>query len=176
MVSLRCKILVKEELNKLGLYHFTVELGMVEIYGDIHPSQLFQLEENLLKAGLEVLDNKKSILVERIKNLIIEMIHYSDKTPKVNFSWFIVEKLGYNYSYLSHVFVEINGTSINKFIIKHKIEKIKELLLYDELSINEISCKLNYSNVAHLSNQFKKITGLTPTYYRKLKHSRFDEL
>jgi AraC-like DNA-binding protein len=172
MVSLRCKMMVKEELKKLGLQYVVVDLGTVEILEDITAEQHEQLKANLLKSGLELLDNKKSILIEKIKNVIIEMIHYSDELPKVNYSEFLGEKLGYDYTYLSNIFSEVKGITIQQFIIIHKIERVKELLLYDELNLTEISYKLHYSSVAHLSNQFKKITGLSPSFYKQLKQKR----
>lgn len=176
MVSLRCKLMVKEELQKLGLHYVIVDLGMVEILEDISLEQRKQLKENLLKSGLELLDDKKSILIEQIKNIIIEMIHYTDELPKVNYSDFLSEKLGYDYTYLANIFSEVKGITIQQFIIIHKIEKVKELLIYDELNLTEISYKLHYSSVAHLSNQFKKITGLTPTFYKQLKDKRKQNL
>ncbi len=172
MVSLRCKLMVREELEKLGLHYTTLDLGMVEILEDLSAVQHELLKQNLLKSGLELLDDKKSILIEKIKNLIIEMIHYSDELPKVNYSDYISEKLGYDYTYLSNSFSEVKGVTIQQFIIMHKIEKVKELLLYDELNLTEISYKLHYSSVAHLSNQFKKVTGLSPTFYKQLKQKR----
>ena len=165
-------MLVKEELIKLGLRYVVIDLGMVEILEDITDIQRNQLKENLLKFGLELMDDKKSILIERIKNVVIEMIHYSDELPPVNYSDYISEKLGYDYSYLSNIFSEVKGITISHFIINHKIERVKELLLYDELNLTEISYKLNYSSVAHLSNQFKKVTGLSPTFFKKLKDKR----
>lgn len=176
MVSLRCKLMVKEELKKLGLHYVIVDLGMIEILEDISEEQRILLKERLKKSGLELLDNKKSILIDKIKSLIIEMIHYSDELPNVNYSDYLSEKLGYDYTYLSNVFSEVKGTTIQHFIILHKIEKVKELLIYDELSLTEISYKMHYSSVAHLSNQFKKITGLTPTYYKHLKNKRRQNL
>lgn len=172
MVSLRCKMLVKEELSKLGIRYAIVELGMVEILEDITHEQREQLREVLLKSGLELLDNKRSILIEKIKNVIVEMIHYTEKLPNINYSDYLSEKLGYDYTYLANVFSEVKGITIQQFIIFHKIEKVKELLLYDELNLTEISYKLDYSSVAHLSNQFKKVTGLTPSFYKKLKQKR----
>ena len=172
MVSLRCKMMVKEELKKLGLRYVFVDLGVVEVLEDITPEQHDQLKINLLKSGLELLDNKKSILIERIKGVIVEMIHYMDELPKENYSDFICSKLDYDYTYLSNIFSEVKGITIQQFIIIHKIEKVKELLLYDELSLTEISYKLHYSSVAHLSNQFKKITGLSPSFYKQLKMKR----
>ena len=172
MVSLRCKMMVKEELKKLGLNYVIVDLGMVEILEDITEFQHKELKNNLLKSGLELLDDKKSILIEKIKNLITEMIHYSDELPKENYSDYISEKLNYNYTYLANTFSEVQGITIQQYIILHKIERVKELLLYDELNLTEISYKLNYSSVAHLSNQFKKVTGLSPSFYKQLKQNR----
>lgn len=165
-------MMVKEELKKLGLHYVIVDLGMVEILEDISLEQREQLKVNLLKSGLELLDDKKSILIEKIKNVITEMIHYSDELPKVNYSDYISEKLGYDYTYLANTFSEVKGITIQQFIIIHKIEKVKELLLYDELNLTEISYKLHYSSAAHLSNQFKKVTGLSPSYYKQLKQKR----
>src|ERR1035438_9130087 len=172
MVSLRCKMVVKAELEKLGLRYVVVDLGMVEILEDITKKQHDQLKENLLRSGLVLLDDKKSILIERIKNVVIQMIHYADELPSVNYSDYISEKLGYDYTYLANIFSEVKGITIEHFIINHKIERVKELLVYDELSLTEISYKLNYSSVAHLSNQFKKVTGLTPSFFKKLKDMR----
>lgn len=176
MVSLRCKILVKQELDKLSLKHAIVELGTVEILGKFSNEQRSLLRANLLKSGLELLDDKKSILVDRIKNVIIEMIHYSEEIPKVNYSDYISEKLDYDYTYLANTFSDVKGITIQQFIILNKIEKVKELILYDELSLSEISYKLHYSSAAHMSNQFKKITGLTPSFYKKLKEKRNSNL
>lgn len=172
MVSLRCKMVVKEELKKLGLRYVAVDLGTVEILEDITLEQREQLKKNLLRSGLELLDDKKNILIEKIKNVIIEMIHYSDELPKVNYSDYISEKLEYDYTYLANTFSEVKGITIQQFIIIHKIERVKELLLYDELNLTEISYKLHYSSVAHLSNQFKKITGLSPSFYKRLRKKR----
>lgn len=176
MVSLRCKMMVKDELKKLGLRYISVELGTAEIMEDISQEQHDQLKENLLKSGLELLDDKKSILIEKIKNLIIEMIHYSDELPDVNYSDYISEKLNYDYTYLSNIFTEVKGITIQQFIIAHKIEKVKELLLYDELNLTEIAYRLHYSSVAHLSNQFKKVTGLSPSFFKQLKQKRQQNL
>jgi AraC-like DNA-binding protein len=176
MVSLRCKMVVKQELNKLGLHYVNVDLGTIEILEEISTTQRDQLRNNLKGFGLELLDDKQKILIEKIKNVIIEMIHYSDEVPKVNYSDYIGEKLGYDYSYLANTFSEVKGITIQQFIIINKIERVKELLLYDELNLTEISYRLHYSSVAHLSNQFKKVTGLTPTFYKKLKKKRFGNL
>jgi AraC-like DNA-binding protein len=172
MVSLRCKMLVKEELKKIGLSYVTVDLGVVEILEDITSEQHDLFKARLSVSGLELLDDKKSILIEKIKNVIVEMIHYSESLPKLNYSDYISQKLNYDYTYLSNIFSEVKGITIQQFIIIHKIERVKELLLYDELNLTEIAEKLNYSSVAHLSNQFKKITGLSPSYYKLLRQKR----
>lgn len=164
-------MMVKAELEKLGLTSTDIELGMVELPG-ITIKQRECLKVNLLKSGLELLDDKKTILIEKIKNVIVEMIHHSDEVPKVNYSDYISEKLNYNYTYLANIFSEVQGITIQQYIIIHKIERVKELLLYDELNLAEISYLLHYSSAAHLSNQFKKITGLTPSFYKKLKQKR----
>jgi len=176
MVSLRCKMMVKTELEKLGIPFKTIDLGVVETMGNIDDDQREILSKNLLRSGLQLLDDKKSILIEKIKNVITEMIHYADELPDVNYSDYISEKLGYDYTYLANTFSEVKGITIQHFIIVNKIEKVKELLLYDELNLTEISYKLNYSSVAHLSNQFKKITGLTPSFYKQLKQKRMENL
>lgn len=163
---------VKDELQKLGLNSDSVELGMVEVEDDITDEQIEIFANNLKKSGLELLDDKRNILVEKIKNVIIEMVHFQDDMPQMNDSDYISEKLGYDYTYLSNTFSEVKGITIQQYIIKHKIERVKELLLYDELTLTEIAWKLDYSSVAHLSNQFKKVTGLTPTYFKELKNKR----
>jgi YesN/AraC family two-component response regulator len=164
--------MVKHELEKLGLHYISVELGMIEIIEDISESQKQELKSNLAVSGLELLDDKKSILVDKIKNVIIEMIHYSDEVPNVNYSDYIAEKLDYDYTYLSNLFSEVKGITIQHFIIKHKIERAKELILYNQLNLTEIAYKLHYSSVAHLSNQFKKVTGHSPTFYKKIGQKR----
>ncbi len=176
MVSLRCKMVVKSELKKLGLHFVNVDLGMITVLENISDHQRAELKNNLLKTGLEVLDDKKSILIEKIKNVVIEMVHYDEDLPKLNYSDYISEKLGYDYTYLANTFSEIKGITIQQFIIINKIERAKELLIYDELSLTEISYKLHYSSVAHLSNQFKKVTGLTPSFYKELKDKRMKNL
>jgi len=165
-------MMVKDELKKLGLHYIVVELGTIEIMEELSDDMREELRKNLAHSGLELLDDKKSILIEKIKNLIIEMIHYSDNLPEVNYSTYISDKLDYDYTYLANVFSEIQGTTIQQYIIVNKIERVKELLLYGELNLTEISYKLNYSSVAHLSNQFKKVTGLTPTYFKKMKDKK----
>lgn len=169
-------MMVHEELKKLDLEPLSVELGFVEMADEIPPFQLDLLRNNLLLSGLELLDDKRSILIEKIKNLVTEMIHYSDEFPDDNYSDFISRKLGYDYTYLSNTFSEVKGITLQQFIIINKIERVKELLLYDELNIVEISRKLHYSSASHLSNQFKKITGLTPSYFKKIKQLRSGNL
>ncbi len=172
MVSLRCKMIVISELKNVGLRNCNVELGVIEILDECSQQQLAELDINLRKAGLEIIDDQRAILIEKIKNVVIEMIHYSDDLPLMNYSDFISEKLEYDYTYLSNMFSEITGITIQHFIILHKIEKVKELILYDELSLTEISFRLHYSSVGHLSNQFKKITGLTPSFFKKIGSKR----
>src|SRR5450759_2830376 len=172
MVSNRCKIAVKEELKKLGLHFIIVDLGEVEIMENLSEEQREQVNIALFSIGLELMDDKRAILIEKIKNVIIEMIHYSDELPKTNYSDYISAKLNYEYKYLSNLFSEVKSITIQQFIIIHKIERAKELLIYDELNLTEISYKLDYSSVAHLSNQFKKITGLSPSHFKQLKDKR----
>ncbi|WP_160129462.1 helix-turn-helix domain-containing protein [Kordia antarctica] len=176
MVSLRCKLMVKLEIEKLGLQYTSIQLGMIEINENITDEVKEKLKLNLAVSGLELLDDKKSILIDKIKTIVIEMIHYSDEVPRVNFSDFISKKLDYDYTYLSNIFSEVNGITIQHFIIKHKIEKAKELILYDELNLTEIAYRLHYSSVAHLSNQFKKVTGQTPSFYKKISEKRKSNL
>ncbi|MBN2634409.1 MAG: helix-turn-helix transcriptional regulator [Bacteroidales bacterium] len=172
MVCVRCKMVVKSELEKLGLHYINVDLGEAEIMEDVSPEQLKQLGTALKKTGLLLMDDKKSILVEKIKTLIIELVHYTDEQIKINLSNYLSEKLNYNYTYLANLFSEVKGITIEQFYLAHKIEKVKELLVYDELTLTEIAWKLHYSSVAHLSNQFKKMTGLTPTYFKYLRQKR----
>lgn len=172
MVSLRCKMLVQEDLKKLGLQHAALEFGIVEILEDVTKKQRDQLKARLLRSGWELLDNKKGMLIEKIKNLVTEIVHYSDEMPKMNHSEYISKKLGQQYSYLANIFAEVQGITIQQYIILEKVERIKELLLFNDLNLKQISYLLHYSSVAHLSNQFKKVTGLSPTYYKQLKQKR----
>ncbi len=172
MVSIRCKLIVKSELEKLGIPYSSVDLGEAVLPEDISKEKQQQLKAALKISGLELMDDRKSILIEKIKNVIIEMVHYTDDQIKVNFSEYLSDKLNYDYTYLSNLFTEVQGTTIEKFIIFHKIERVKELIVYDELNLSEIAYKLHYSSVAHLSNQFKKITGLTPSHFKKLKEKK----
>ena len=165
-------MVVKAELEKLGLHYVDVKIGEVNIIKNLQQDQLEQLDIALRKSGLELMDNKKSILVEKIKSAIIEIVHYTDDQIKVNLSDFLCEKLNHDYTYLANLFSEVKGITIEKFYLTHKIEKVKELIVYDELSLTEIAYKMHYSSVAHLSNQFKKFTGLTPSHFKKLKNKR----
>lgn len=176
MVSIRCKMVVKAVLENLGLNYSTVELGEVEIIGNLSEAMHKQLKSGLLKYGMELMEDKKIILVEKMENLIVEMIHYPDARPNIKISFYLSEKLKHSYTYLSHLFLEVKGMSIRHFIIWSKIERVKELLIYDELPLSEIAWKLQYSSEAHLSNQFKKITGLTPTHFKNMKHKRLRAL
>jgi AraC-like DNA-binding protein len=163
---------VISELERLGLNYTSVDLGEVEIKGEISAEQRISLDAGLKKSGLELMDNRKSTLIEKTKILIIELIHYSDYPLKINLSEYLSSKLNYDYAYLANLFSEVQGTTIEHFYIFHKIERVKELLVYDELNLKEIAFRLNYSSVAHLSNQFKKVTSLTPSHFKQLKHKR----
>jgi len=176
MVSNRCKMAVKDELKKLGLHFIMVDLGEVEIMENLSDEQREQLKIVLSNEGFELMDDKKAVLIDKIKNAIIEMVHQSDEMIKVNFSDYLSEKLNHDYTYMANLFSEVQGTTIEQFMISHKIERIKELIIYDELNITEIAWKMNYSSVAHLSNQFKKMTGLSPTQFKQLKDKKRNPL
>jgi AraC-like DNA-binding protein len=165
-------MVVKSELEKLGLHYIVVELGEAEIMEDISAEQIDRLNIALKKSGLELMDDKKSILVEKIKTTIIELVDFNNEQIKVNLSDYLAQKLNYDYTYLSNLFSEVKGTTIEQYYLFHKIEKVKELLVYDELSLTQIADKMHYSSVAHLSNQFKKISGLTPSHFKHLKTKR----
>ena len=169
MVCLRCKMVVKEELIKLGLHFVTIELGEVEVPGKISAEQHHQLKAALLQSGLVLMDDKKSVLIQQIKTAIIELVHHSKEPLIVKFSEFLSQKLDYDYTYLANLFSEVQGITIEKFLITHKIERVKELLIYDELNLTEIAYLMHYSSVSHLSAQFKKVTGMTPTSFKQLK-------
>jgi len=176
MVSNRCKMAVKEELKKLKLHFVVVDLGEVEIMENLTMDQRQILKVALLDSGLELMDDKKSMLIEKIKNVVIEMVHHTEEALKINFSDHLSQKLNHDYTYLSNLFSEVQGTTIEQFIISHKTERIKELIIYGELNITEIAWKMNYSSVAHLSSQFKKVTGLSPSHFKKLKDKRRNPL
>jgi AraC-like DNA-binding protein len=165
-------MVVKSELEKLGVHFANIDLGEVVTKEELSDQQLERLRIGLKKSGLELMDDKKSILVEKIKAVIVELIHYNDEQIKINLSDYLSEKLKHNYTYLANLFSEVKGITIEQFYLSHKIEKVKELLVYDELNLTEIAYKLHYSSVAHLSNQFKKMTGLTPSHFKNLKHKR----
>lgn len=169
MVSIRCKMVLKAELEKMGLHYKTVELGEAEIEENISPAQWDELNKVLKKSGFELLEDKNSILIERIKSVIVELVHYSEEPLEINFSTYLSQKLNHKYIYLATLFSEATGTTLERFLISHKIERVKELLVYDELSITEIAWKMGYSSVGHLSNQFKKMTGLTPSFFKRIK-------
>jgi AraC-like DNA-binding protein len=172
MVCIRCKMVVKDELTKLGLKYTSIELGEADIEESISIIQREKFREGLLRYGLELMDDKKSVLIQKIKTIIIELVHYSEEPLVVNFSDYLSEKLNYDYTYLANLFSEVQGITIEKFLISHKIERVKELLVYNELTLSEIAYKLHYSSVAHLCTQFKKTTGLTPSHFKKLKNKR----
>jgi AraC-like DNA-binding protein len=176
MVSTRCKTVVKEELKKFGLHFIIVDLGVVEIMETITPELREEIRIALLRSGLELMDDRKAVLIEKIKNAIIEAIHLSDELPKTSFSEYLSKKLDCDYTFLANQFSEVQGTTVEKFIITHKIERVKELLVYDELNLTEIAWNLRYSSVAHLSNQFKKITGLTPSQFKNLRAKGTDAI
>jgi len=176
MVSTRCKIAVREAFKNLGLKLTQVELGEVEIVETISEEKMDALKISMLNIGFEIIEDRRAILIERIKNIVIEMVHHSEMVLKVNFSDYLSEKLNYDYTYMANVFSEVQGISIEQFIISHKVERIKEYIIYDELNMTEIAFKMNYSSVAHLSCQFKKVTGLTPTYFKKLKLRRLEPI
>ncbi len=179
MVSLRCKMMVKSELDKLGIAYKSVELGEVLLAEPITEALKQKLKEELHKSGLELIIDKKAILIEKIINIIVEMVHYSDEYPNVNFSTFLSEKMHQDYHKMAEIFSKTKGISIEHFIILHKIEKIKELIIYDDLSLTEIAFKLHYSSVAHLSKQFKQVTGLSPSFFKsisKLKRNNLEDL
>ncbi|MEO8772038.1 MAG: AraC family transcriptional regulator [Ferruginibacter sp.] len=176
MVSIRCKMVVQAAFKKLGLHYVTINLGEVNVLEKITAVQREKLKEILLKSKLELMDDKKAILIERIKSVIIEMVHYSEEVPKTNFSDYLSKKLSHNYTYLANIFSETQSITIEHFIIIHKIERVKELIIYDELNFTEIADKLHYSGVAHLSSQFKKVTGLTPSYFKTMKNKKLNML
>lgn len=172
MVCIRCKMVVKDELKKLGLHYTVVDLGEVEIQENITSEQHVQFKIALLRSGLELMDDKKSVLIQKIKNIIIELVHYSEEPLILKFSEYLSQKLNYDYTYLANLFSEVQGTTIEKFLISHRIERVKELLIYNELNLTEIAYQMHYSSVAHLSTQFKKVTGLTPTFFKRIKSNR----
>lgn len=172
MVSLRCKLVVKDILLKMGIKYIIVNLGEVEMLQEITEEQKIAFGIALQLTGLELMQDKRAVIIEKIKLTIIQLIHYTDELPLLNFSAYLSEKLEYDYTYLSNLFSETEGTTIEQYMIIHKIERVKELIIYNEHNLTEIAYKLHYSSVAHLSHQFKKITGLTPTFFKSLKLKR----
>ncbi len=172
MVCSRCKMAVKAQLESSGLHPLSVNLGEVEIEEDLSKDQLSKLDTSLKLFGFELIDNKKSKTIEKIKNAIVTLVHHSDHTLKTNLSQFITSQIHQDYNYVSNLFSEVEGTTIEKYFIAQRIERVKELIVYDELRLSEIADQLGYSSVAYLSNQFKKVTGFTPSYYKSLKENK----
>jgi len=172
MVCIRCQMVVKSVLEKLELEYTAVKIGEANVKGQVSEEILGQLDAALRKSGLQLMDSKKNILVEQIKRAIISLVHYTDDELKVNLSDYLSEKLNHDYTYLANLYSEVKGVTIEHFYLEHKIERVKELIVYDQLNLTEIAYKMHYSNVAHLSSQFKKITGLTPTHFKALKNKR----
>jgi AraC-like DNA-binding protein len=172
MVSTCCITVVKATLKKLEIPYKWMELGEVELTTGITLEQREQLKSALLKSGHELMNDKKAILIDKIKKTLIDMVRQEDHLPKTKYSDYLTQKLDYDYTYLANLFSEVTGVTIEHFVIAHKIERVKELLLYDELSLTQIAENLSYSSVAHLSSQFKKFTGLTPTYFKQLKRKK----
>lgn len=172
MVCNRCIMVVRQELEKLGISGCNVTLGEVELKQPLTNEQHVHLEKNLAELGFELLDNGRQKLIEKIKNIIIKHVHHSDEQEQYNFSEIIASALHKDYSYLSKLFSEVEGVTIEKYIINQKIEKVKELIIYNELSLSEIAYKLGYSSVAHLSSQFKKVTGLTPSHFKEVAENK----
>jgi YesN/AraC family two-component response regulator len=176
MVSTSCKNAARDALREMGLHFIIVELGEVELMETLTLHQREELKTKLLASGLELMDDKRSVLIERIKNVVIHMVHYSEEVLLINFSDYLSQKLQLDYTYMSNLFSEVQGTTIEQYIISNKVEKIKELIIYNELNITEIAWKMHYSSVAHLSNQFKKVTGLSPTHFKQLKDKKRNPL
>ncbi|MCD0476221.1 AraC family transcriptional regulator [Flavobacterium sp. EDS] len=172
MVCNRCIMVVQDELEKLGMDFTSIKLGEVTLTKELTSDERNSLENVLVPLGFEVIDDKKSRIIEKIKNTIIDLVHHQDNDSKNNLSDILSKELNHDYNYLSNLFSEVEGTTIEKYFIAQKIEKIKELLVYDELSLSEIADRLNYSSVAYLSNQFKKVTGLTPSHFKQIREDR----
>ena len=172
MVSSRCKMAVKDALKKIGLHFVVVDLGEIEIMEDITAEQREQLQILLKESGLELMGDKRGILIEKIKKILFEMVNQTDGMLKINLPEYLKEKLDQDYTYMASLFSEVQGITIGQFLIVQKVERIKEMILFGELNMTEIAWKMNYSSVAHLSNQFKKVTGLTPTHFKQLKDKR----
>lgn len=179
MVCNRCKMVVNSELQKLGIYPLSVMLGEIELDRELSDVEKQKIEDTLTPLGFFLIDDKKSRLIEQIKTAIVELVHYNNNELKINLSDFLENKVHYDYNYISNLFSEVEGTTIEKYFIAQKIERVKELLVYDELTLSQIAYELNYSSVAHLSNQFKKVTGLNPTHFKNIqpyKRKSLDEV
>jgi AraC-like DNA-binding protein len=176
MVCSRCKMVVKSELEKLGLRPLAVDLGEVEIAADLEGYQRQDVHAALQKFGFALLDDKKSVIIERVKNLIVDLVQNKNNQLKTNLSDYLSRGLNHDYTYITNLFTQVEGTTIEQYFIAQKIERVKELLVYDEMSLSEISYQLNYSSVSHLSKQFKKVTGLTPSHYKQLKEKKRNPL
>lgn len=172
MVCSRCKMVVKSELEKLGLHPILVELGEVDLQETNIDKVKSDVIHNLQSLGFDLIDDKKSKTIEKIKNLIIDLVQNKNNELSINLSNYLAQQLTQDYNTLSNLFSEVEGTTIEKYFINQKIEKVKELLMYDELTLNEIAYQLNYSSVAYLSNQFKKVTGFSPSYFKQLKDKK----
>lgn len=172
MVCTRCKMVVKSELEKLGLHPVLIELGEVDVIENLDKSQQQQLNDRLSAFGFKLLDDKKSRLIERVKNLIVELVHNKDNELKTNLSDYIAGHIGQDYNYISTVFSQHESTTIEQYYTLQRIERVKELIVYDELNLNEIADRLNYSSASHLTKQFKKVTGLTPSHFKSLKQNK----
>ncbi len=172
MVCNRCIMVVKNELEKIGFSPKSVKLGEVEFEGELSNNEKRVIDNHLLTFGFELIDDKKSRMIEKIKNVIIDLVHQQDNEIKTNLSDLLKNSLNHDYNYLSNLFSEVEGITIEKYLIAQKIEKVKELLVYDELSLSEIAYQLKYSSVAYLSNQFKKVTGLTPSHFKQIKEDK----
>jgi len=172
MVSLRCKLMVKSIADYQHIDYTNIELGFIELAEELNEHRKYNFNKDLKKIGLEILDEHDAILIEKIKNIIIEMVHYSDEFPTENFSDYLSEKLNYDYNYLSTLFTKTKGITIQEYLISHKIEKVKEMIIYNEATLTQIAFTLNYSSVAHLSNQFKKVTGLTPSAFKQIAREK----
>ncbi len=172
MVCNRCIMVVQNELDKLGLDVESIKLGEITLANKPTVAEKDALQQALNPLGFQLIDDKKSRIIERIKNSIIELVHHENDDTKANLSDVISSRLNHDYTYLSNLFSAVEGTTIEKYFIAQKIEKVKELLVYDELSLSEIAFRLNYSSVAYLSNQFKKVTGLTPSHFKKIREDK----
>lgn len=172
MVCNRCKMAVDTTITAAGYHINSLELGEADIKEDLNKHQIDELNNKLRHLGFDIIDDRKSRLVEKIKNVIIQLVHHSEDHLSVNLSFLLIDQLHYDYNYLSNLFSEVEGSTIEKYFINQKIEKVKELLTYDELTLSEIAVKMGYSSSAYLSSQFKKVTGLTPGHFKKIKEQK----